>query len=83
MVFGGEGVRLRIGLVQMLVVLNLETSSHRMVHWAKRAASEGARVVVFPEGALWTGRAALGRSGHSAFQELWNVGRGLYDGQVP
>jgi predicted amidohydrolase len=44
--------RLRIAVVQMTLAPSLETNCDRIVNWIPKAAARGARVVVFPEGAL-------------------------------
>jgi predicted amidohydrolase len=44
--------RLRVAVVQMTLGPTLESNRDRIVAWIPRAAARGARVVVFPEGAL-------------------------------
>ncbi|MBI3280886.1 MAG: carbon-nitrogen hydrolase family protein [Acidobacteria bacterium] len=44
--------RLRVAVVQMTLGPSLEANRDRIVNWIPKAAARGARVVVFPEGAL-------------------------------
>ncbi len=44
--------RLRVAVVQMVLGPSLESNRDRIVNWIPKAAARGARVVVFPEGAL-------------------------------
>jgi predicted amidohydrolase len=44
--------RLRVAVVQMTLGPSLESNRDRIVNWIPKAAAKGARVVVFPEGAL-------------------------------
>ena len=44
--------RLRVAVVQMVLGPSLEVNRDRIVNWIPKAAAKGARVVVFPEGAL-------------------------------
>jgi predicted amidohydrolase len=44
--------RLRVAIVQMTLGPSLESNRDRIVSWIPKAAERGARVVVFPEGAL-------------------------------
>jgi deaminated glutathione amidase len=43
---------LRVAVVQMTLGASLETNRARIVNWISKAAEQGARVAVFPEGAL-------------------------------
>jgi predicted amidohydrolase len=47
-----ETAKLRIAVVQMTLGPTLESNRDRIVNWIPKAAARGARVVVFPEGAL-------------------------------
>jgi predicted amidohydrolase len=47
-----DGSSLRVAVVQMTLGVSLTTNRDRIVNWISRAAEQGARVAVFPEGAL-------------------------------
>ncbi|MHB8897560.1 MAG: nitrilase-related carbon-nitrogen hydrolase [Thermoguttaceae bacterium] len=49
---GNEPDTLRVGIVQMANAATLQTNRDRIVSGVAQAASQGVRVVVFPEGAL-------------------------------
>lgn len=44
--------QLRVAVVQLVLGPSIESNRERIVNWIPRAAARGARVVVFPEGAL-------------------------------
>lgn len=52
--FADEGNTIRVAIVQMAISSDLETNCERMLRWVEKAARQHARVVVFPEGSLWT-----------------------------
>ncbi|MGB9689898.1 hypothetical protein, partial [Thermogutta sp.] len=52
-VWAGEQNTLRLAVVQMAIAPELQTNCERMWQWVGKAAAQQARVVVFPEGALW------------------------------
>ncbi len=50
---------LKLAVIQMGIAPDLATNYQKMAIWVEKASQQGARVVVFPEGALWSGKEDL------------------------
>ena len=50
---------LKLAVIQMGITPDLATNYQKMAIWVEKASQQGAKVVVFPEGALWAGREDL------------------------
>jgi len=65
---------LRLAIIQMAISADVEVNCQKMTQWIDKAAEDQARVVVFPEGALWVGPEDISK-GSDCRNKLANLAR--------